>query len=180
MFFFKSVEHKVRSFTNKQEFWTLLHLRPFRQFQNLSDETWSRAAKNYRIMLYGISKLQKWEMLRSSLNNFPVFRNYRDIDFALSCMDVLVTNAQVAMNWNLMLNFVKLKQRIFKWHSTSYWPNVGVGYLEKSLIFNFLASAWDSESHFDQLDQSSDNRALETLLAVHQRLFVSSWTIYLR
>ena len=30
-----------------------------------------------------------------------------------------------------LLNFVKLKQRIFKRHSTSYWPNVGVGDVEK-------------------------------------------------
>ena len=28
-------------------------------------------------------------MFHTRLNNFPVFRNYRDIDFALSCMDVL-------------------------------------------------------------------------------------------
>ena len=36
-----------------------------------------------RIMFRGISKQQKLEMLHTSLNNFPVFRNYRDIDFAL-------------------------------------------------------------------------------------------------
>lgn len=46
MFFFNFVEHKVRLFTNKQEFLTLLHLRSFRQLQNLSEETWSRAAEN--------------------------------------------------------------------------------------------------------------------------------------
>ena len=45
MFFFNLVERKVRLFTNKQEFLTLLHLRFFRQFQNLSQETWSRAAE---------------------------------------------------------------------------------------------------------------------------------------
>ena len=33
-------------FTNKQEILTLLHLRSFRQFQNLSEEIWSRAAEN--------------------------------------------------------------------------------------------------------------------------------------
>ena len=44
MFFFNIVEHKVRLFNNKQEFLTLLHLRLFMQFQNLSEETWSRAA----------------------------------------------------------------------------------------------------------------------------------------
>ena len=28
-------------------------------------------------------------MFHTRLNNFPVFRNYRDIDFALRCIDVL-------------------------------------------------------------------------------------------
>ena len=37
------------------------------------------------------------------LNNFPVFRKNRDIEFALRCMDVLATNAQISMNRNLML-----------------------------------------------------------------------------
>ena len=46
------------AFTIKQEFVTLLHLRFFREFQNLSEETWSRAAENL-IMLHGISKQQK-------------------------------------------------------------------------------------------------------------------------
>ena len=34
-------------------------------------------------MLHSISKQQKFELLHTRLNNFPVFRNYRDIDFAL-------------------------------------------------------------------------------------------------
>ena len=70
-------------------------------------------------------------MLHTRLNNFPVFRNIRDIDFALRCMVVLATNTQISMNGNLMLNFVKLKQRIFKRHSISYWFNVGVGDVER-------------------------------------------------
>ena len=37
LFFFNLVERKVRFFTNKQDFLTLLHLRSFRQFQNLSE-----------------------------------------------------------------------------------------------------------------------------------------------
>ena len=45
MFFFNLVKHKVRVFTNKEEFLTLLYLRSFRQFQNLSKETQSRAAE---------------------------------------------------------------------------------------------------------------------------------------
>ena len=91
-------------------------------------------------MLHGISKQQKYEMLHAPLNNFPVFRNYRNIDFALRCMDILATNAQISM----MLNLVKLKQRIFKRHSTSHWPNNGVGYLQKFYIFN-LKQATENE-----------------------------------
>ena len=60
MFFFNLVERKARLFTNKQDFFTLLHLRSFRQFQNLSEKTLSRAAEIfYRIMLRSISKQQK-------------------------------------------------------------------------------------------------------------------------
>ena len=36
----------ARKFTNKQEFVTSLHLMSFRHFQNLSEETWSRAVEN--------------------------------------------------------------------------------------------------------------------------------------
>ena len=153
MFFFNLVENKVRLFTNKQEVLTILHLRSFRQFQNLSEETWSRAAENLIELCFVAflsNKSKKCFILVWII--FFVFRNYRDIDFALCCMDVLATNAQISMNWNLMLNFVNLKQRIFKRHSTSYWPNVGVGFLEKFSIFNFLASAWDSKGRFDQSD----------------------------
>ena len=46
MFFFNLVERKVRLFTNKQEFLILLHLNFFMQFQNMSEETWSRTAEN--------------------------------------------------------------------------------------------------------------------------------------
>ena len=67
-------------------------------------------------------------------------------------MDVLATNAQISMNGNLMLNFVKLKQRIFKRHSSSYWPIAGVGDIEKFHSFNLLASAWDPKRRFDQSD----------------------------
>ena len=70
-------------------------------------------------------------MFHTRLNHFLVFKHCRDVDFALRYMDVLATNAQISMNGNLMLNFMKLKPRIFKRHSTSYWPNDGVGYLEK-------------------------------------------------
>ena len=46
MFFFNLVDRKVRLFTDKQDFLTLLHLRSFRQFQNLSEETRSHAVEN--------------------------------------------------------------------------------------------------------------------------------------
>ena len=53
-------------------------------------------------------------MFRTRLNNFPVFRNYRDIGFALRCMDILATNDQMYMNRNLLLNLMKFKQMIFR------------------------------------------------------------------
>ena len=34
-----------------------------------------------------------------------------------------------------MLIFVKLKQRIFKRHPSSYWPKVGVGDIERFKFF---------------------------------------------
>ena len=37
-------------------------------------------------------------MFHTRLNKFPVFRNYRDIDFVLRCVNVLATNAQISMN----------------------------------------------------------------------------------
>ena len=59
MFFFNLVVRKVRLFINKQEFLTLLHLRFFSQFQNLSEETWSRAAENLIELIRSICKQQK-------------------------------------------------------------------------------------------------------------------------
>ena len=46
-FFFNLDERKVSLFTNKQELLTLLHLRSFRQSQNLTEGPWSRAAENF-------------------------------------------------------------------------------------------------------------------------------------
>ena len=37
-------------------------------------------------------------MLHTRLINCPVFRKYRDIDFALRCMDVVATNTQISVN----------------------------------------------------------------------------------
>ena len=74
-------------------------------------------------------------MFHTGLNNFPVSKNYRDFDFALRSMDDLATKAQISVNWNLILNFVKFKQRILKRQNSSYWPYVGVGDIE--FVFNF-------------------------------------------
>ena len=99
LFFFNLVEHKVRLFTNKQEFLTLLHLMSFRQFQNLSEETWSRVAENFiELCFVAFLSNKSKTLLHIRLNNFPVFRNYRDIDFVLGYMDVLATNAQISLN----------------------------------------------------------------------------------
>ena len=115
-------------------------------------------------------------MFYTRLNNFPVFRNYRDIDFALHCMDVLATDAQITMNWNLVLNFVKIKQMNFKRRPSSYLPNVGVGDIERFYMFNLLASAWHPKRRFDQSDKSSVNRAVETL---HSLMLSSHLFFYL-
>ena len=77
------------------------------------------------------------------LNNCPVFRNYRDIDFPLRFIGRSGNKVQRSMNRNSMLPFVKLKQNIFKRHFSPYWPNTGGGDIEKCAIFNLLASAWD-------------------------------------
>ena len=85
-----------------------------------------------RIMLRSISKQQKWEMFHTRLNNFHVFRK-----FCIALYGRYGNKRSFSMNWNLMLNFLKLKQMIFKRHSSSYWPNVGVGNFEK---FKLLTS----------------------------------------
>ena len=52
MFLFNLVERKVRLFTNKQDFLTVLHLRSFMQFKNLSEKTWNRAAETFIELYY--------------------------------------------------------------------------------------------------------------------------------
>ena len=44
---------------------------------------------------------------------------------------------------HLMLIIVKLKQRIFKRHSSFYWPNIGVGDIENFAVCNLFTSARD-------------------------------------
>ena len=117
------ISRKFRMFTNKQYFLTLLHLKFFMQSQNLSEETMER------IMLRSISEQQVKKCFIFVWIIFPS----SDI-IAISILDVQTANAQISMNWNLMLNFVKLKQTIFKRHSSSYGPYVGVGDIEKFVI----------------------------------------------
>ena len=48
------------------------------------------------------------------LNNFPVFRNYRDIDFALRCMDVLAINAQISNELKCEVKFCEIEAEDFQ------------------------------------------------------------------
>ena len=43
---FQKFSFNLVEFTNRHGYLTSLHLRSFRRFQNLSEETWSRAAEN--------------------------------------------------------------------------------------------------------------------------------------
>ena len=52
-------------------------------------------------------------MFHTRLNNFPVFRNYCDINFALRCMDALATNAQILMNLKFDVKFCETKAEDF-------------------------------------------------------------------
>ena len=112
-------------------------------------------------------------MLHIRLNSFPVFRNYRDIDLALRFMDVLA-NAQISMNWNLLLNFAKLKQGMFKLHFSSYWSNVGTRGSWNVWICWPLGKRLGPKKLFWPVRLVfSTNRAVETLLTVHQKFFVN-------
>ena len=55
------------------------------------------------------------------------------------------------MNLKLILNFVKLKQRIFKQHVLSYWTNIRVGDIEKFVFLDFSASTWDHKNCFNEI-----------------------------
>ena len=125
MLFFNLVKRKVRLFTNKQEFFILLHSISFRQFHNLSEETWSHAAENF-IELCFIAFLNKKS--KSSRYRF--------------CIALYGRSGNKNSNLNELKFDVKFKQMIFKrqpssyWPS-SYWPNIGVGDIES---FKFLTS----------------------------------------
>ena len=53
-------------------------------------------------------------MFHTHLNNFPVFRNFRDLDFALSCIDVLATNAQISSELKFNVKFCDIKADDFQ------------------------------------------------------------------
>ena len=53
-------------------------------------------------------------MFRTHLNNFPVFRNYGDIDFALRCMDVLATKSSNRKALKVNVNFCEIKAEDFQ------------------------------------------------------------------
>ena len=140
------IERKVRLFSNKQEFLPLLYLKSFRQFQNLSEEMMEPCRWKFdRIILRSVSEIIAISILHfASLCSWVV-----RFEFSLRCMDVLATNAQISMRRNLMLNFVKLKLRIFMRHTLSYWPITGDGDIEQFQIFNLFASAWDPKSQLE-------------------------------
>ena len=66
-------------------------------------------------------------MLHTCLNNFPVFRNHRYIDFTLRCMDVSDLNELIDVN------FYELEAEDFQatFHILLAWPDVGAGAIEK-------------------------------------------------
>ena len=131
MFFFNLVERKVRLFTIKQEFLILFHLRPFRQFQNLSEETWSRAAKNLIELCFVAflsNKSKKCFILVSYLFRLQTLSRYR------FCIALYGRSGKKRSNLNVLKFDVKLRQikaEDFKRHSSTFWPNVGEGDIEK-------------------------------------------------
>ena len=77
MFFFNLVEHKVRLFTNKQDFLTVLHLRSFKQFQNLSAETWAVQLKIW----------MNWPHADSWLNNGRALYHRFRYSYCTACLN---------------------------------------------------------------------------------------------
>ena len=69
-------------------------------------------------------------MFHTRLNNFPVFRNYHDIDFALRSMDVLATQSNIN-ELEFYVKFCEIKAEDFKATFLILLANVGVGDIEK-------------------------------------------------
>ena len=53
-------------------------------------------------------------MFHTRLNNFAVFRNYRDIDFVLGCMDVLATKRSNLNELKFDVKFGEIKEEDFQ------------------------------------------------------------------
>ena len=127
MFFFNWVERKDRLITNKQEFLTLLHLRSFRQFQNLSEKTWSSAAEN--LIEFCFVKFLSNKSKKCFILVWIIFPSSKIITISiLHCVVWTFWWQTLKSQWTEI--DVKL-QGIFKRQSSSYWPNVGVGDIEK-------------------------------------------------
>ena len=72
------------------------------------------------------------------------------MDFALSCMDVFATNAQISSFLTLMPNFVELNRAIFKRFLSAHWPTVGVWGETHFYVPCRLTRACDQKSIFGQ------------------------------
>ena len=53
-----------------------------------------------------------------------------------------------------MLNFVKLKQTIFKRHSSFYWPNTGVGDIEKLCQYIYILGVFTEKPYSKPLERN--------------------------
>ena len=143
MFFLNLVKRKVRLCTNKHDFLTLLHLRSFRQFQNLSNETLSRAAENL-IQLCFVAFLSN----TSKKCFIPVWIIYPSSGITA----ISILHCVVWPFWQQTLKsqrteiWCEIQAEDFQTTSSSHWPNVGVGDIEKMWKFNLLASALDPKS----------------------------------
>ena len=83
----------------------MFYMIAFKVFQEIS-EFISGTSEPSHWIFYGI--VLPVAVLGNTVYTFiTIFRKCRNIDFALRCMDILETNAQISMNWTLMLNFVK-------------------------------------------------------------------------
>ena len=85
----------------------------YSKFQLLSEWIWS-CVSNFFIHFCSLPFLSsRLTHVNHSFNDFHVFGNLRNFDFALSCMDVLAINIQISFHWNWTLNFVKFNRTIF-------------------------------------------------------------------
>ena len=143
-----------------------MNLRFYRKFQLLSEWIWSPVG-NFFIHFCSSSFLSSRSNTCLSFFQWLLrFGNLLDIDFALSCINVPAKNAQISINWNSTLIFVKFP--------SSYVPSVGV-------CINFKAThkvPRPQKSVYDQSDNSSQNHVLHSVFSVWLRFFKNSWAIF--